>query len=77
MEAYAAVLQPGDTILGQIWLWGHLTHDHHLISQQNLSDVPYGVTTETRRLTMTISKSWRRRKAEADHRRAEAHILDY
>src|SRR6266699_2900899 len=43
MEAYAAVLQPGDTILGL-----NLTHGHHLnFSGKTYRIVPYGVTKET------------------------------
>ena len=49
MEAYAAVLQPGDTILGlNLAHGGHLTHGHHLnISGKTYKIVPYGVTKET------------------------------
>ncbi len=49
MEAYAAVLQPGDTILGlNLAHGGHLTHGHHLnFSGKTYKIVPYGVTTET------------------------------
>src|SRR2546428_6777446 len=48
MEAYAAVLQPGDTILGlNLAHGGHLTHGHHLnFSGKTYHIVPYGVTKE-------------------------------
>ena len=49
MEAYAAVLQPGDTILGlNLAHGGHLTHGHHLnFSGKTYKIIPYGVTKET------------------------------
>jgi len=49
MEAYAAVIQPGDTILGlNLAHGGHLTHGHHLnFSGKTYRIVPYGVTRET------------------------------
>src|SRR5881392_1305972 len=49
MEAYAAVLQPGDTILGlNLAHGGHLTHGHHLnFSGKTYKIVPYGVTKNT------------------------------
>jgi len=49
MEAYGAVLQPGDTILGlNLAHGGHLTHGHHLnFSGKTYRVVPYGVTHET------------------------------
>jgi glycine hydroxymethyltransferase len=49
MEAYAAMLQPGDTILGlNLAHGGHLTHGHHLnFSGKTYKIVPYGVTKET------------------------------
>jgi glycine hydroxymethyltransferase len=49
MEAYAALLQPGDTILGlNLAHGGHLTHGHHLnFSGKTYKIVPYGVTKET------------------------------
>src|SRR6202142_3734265 len=49
MEAAAAVLQPGDTILGlNLAHGGHLTHGHHLnVSGKTYKIVPYGVTKET------------------------------
>src|SRR3954449_1465012 len=47
--AYAAVLQPGDTILGMsLAHGGHLTHGHHLnFSGKTYKVVPYGVTKDT------------------------------
>jgi glycine hydroxymethyltransferase len=47
-EAYAAVLQPGDTILGMnLAHGGHLTHGHHLnFSGKTYKIVPYGVRKE-------------------------------
>jgi glycine hydroxymethyltransferase len=52
MAAYAAVLQPGDTILGlNLAHGGHLTHGHHLnFSGKTYRIVPYGVTKETERI---------------------------
>jgi glycine hydroxymethyltransferase len=49
MAAYAAVLQPGDTILGlNLAHGGHLTHGHHLnFSGKMYKIIPYGVTKET------------------------------
>jgi len=49
MEAYGAVVQPGDTILGlNLAHGGHLTHGHHLnFSGKTYKVVPYGVTRET------------------------------
>jgi glycine hydroxymethyltransferase len=49
MEAYSAILQPGDTILGlNLAHGGHLTHGHHLnFSGKTYRIVPYGVTKET------------------------------
>jgi glycine hydroxymethyltransferase len=49
MEAYAAILQPGDTILGlNLAHGGHLTHGHPLnFSGKTYKIVPYGVTQET------------------------------
>ena len=49
MEAYAAVLQPGNTILGlNLAHGGHLTHGHHLnFSGKTYKIVPYGVTKDT------------------------------
>src|SRR5215467_9039170 len=49
MAAYAAVIQPGDTILGlNLAHGGHLTHGHHLnFSGKTYKIIPYGVTKET------------------------------
>ena len=49
MEAFASILQPGDTILGlNLAHGGHLTHGHHLnFSGKTYKIVPYGVTKET------------------------------
>jgi len=49
MEAYSAILQPGDTILGlNLAHGGHLTHGHHLnFSGKTYKIVPYGVTKDT------------------------------
>src|SRR5229473_937795 len=49
MAAYAAVLQPGDTILGlNLAHGGHLTHGHHLnFSGKTYKVVPYGVRRDT------------------------------
>ena len=49
MAAYAAVLQPGDTILGMnLAHGGHLTHGHHLnFSGKTYKVVPYGVKRDT------------------------------
>jgi glycine hydroxymethyltransferase len=49
MEAYAAIIQPGDTILGlNLAHGGHLTHGHPLnFSGKTYRIVPYGVTRET------------------------------
>jgi len=47
--AYAAVVQPGDTVFGlNLAHGGHLTHGHHLnFSGKTYRIVPYGVTKET------------------------------
>ena len=49
MEAYGAILQPGDTILGlNLAHGGHLTHGHPLnFSGKTYKIVPYGVRKET------------------------------
>jgi len=49
MEAYSAIIQPGDTILGlNLAHGGHLTHGHHLnFSGKTYRIVPYGVTKES------------------------------
>ena len=48
-SAYAAVIQPGDTILGlNLAHGGHLTHGHPLnFSGKTYKIIPYGVTKET------------------------------
>src|ERR1700723_3614692 len=50
--AYAAVLQPGDTILGlNLAHGGHLTHGHHLnFSGKTYKIVPYGVKKDDERI---------------------------
>ena len=65
MEAYAAVLQPGDTILGlNLAHGGHLTHGHHLnFSGTTYRIVPYGVTKETE----TIDYDDLEKLAEKEH----------
>jgi glycine hydroxymethyltransferase len=64
MAAYAAVLQPGDTILGlNLAHGGHLTHGHHLnFSGKTYKIVPYGVTRDTE----TIDYDEMERLAEAE-----------
>jgi glycine hydroxymethyltransferase len=49
MEAYASMLQPGDTILGlNLAHGGHLTHGHPLnFSGKTYKIIPYGVTKES------------------------------
>src|SRR5215813_3029402 len=49
MAAYAAVIKPGDTVLGlNLAHGGHLTHGHPLnFSGKTYKIVPYGVTRET------------------------------
>ena len=63
--AYAAVLQPGDTILGlNLAHGGHLTHGHHLnFSGKTYKIVPYGVTKETE----TIDYDELEKLATAEH----------
>ncbi len=65
MEAYSAVLQPGDTILGlNLAHGGHLTHGHHLnFSGKVYRIVPYGVTKETE----TIDYDDLEKLAEKEH----------
>ena len=64
-SAYAAVLQPGDTILGlNLAHGGHLTHGHPLnFSGKTYKIVPYGVTTETE----TIDYDELEKLATAEH----------
>src|SRR5476651_2718913 len=49
MAAYAALIKPGDTVLGlNLAHGGHLTHGHPLnFSGKTYKIVPYGVTRET------------------------------
>src|SRR5580698_9599048 len=49
MEAYSAIIQPGDTVLGlNLAHGGHLTHGHPLnFSGKTYKIVPYGVTKES------------------------------
>src|SRR5580658_424210 len=63
--AYAAVLQPGDTILGlNLAHGGHLKHGHHLnFSGKTYKIVPYGVTRETE----TIDYDALEKIAETEH----------
>ncbi|HEX4427245.1 MAG TPA: serine hydroxymethyltransferase [Terriglobales bacterium] len=65
MEAYAAVIQPGDTILGlNLAHGGHLTHGFHLnFSGKTYRIVPYGVTKETE----TIDYDDLEKLAEKEH----------
>ena len=65
MEAYAAVIQPGDTVLGlNLAHGGHLTHGHHLnFSGKTYKIVPYGVTKETE----TIDYDDLEKLAEREH----------
>jgi glycine hydroxymethyltransferase len=67
MEAYAAVIQPGDTILGlNLAHGGHLTHGFHLnFSGKTYRIVPYGVTKETE----TIDYDDLEKLAEKEHPR--------
>jgi len=65
MAAYAAILQPGDTILGlNLAHGGHLTHGHHLnFSGKTYRIVPYGVTREAE----TINYDDLEKLAEQEH----------
>src|SRR3954467_7416258 len=65
MEAFAAVLQPGDTILGlNLAHGGHLTHGHPLnFSGKTYRIVPYGVTKDTE----TIDYDDLEKVAEKEH----------
>jgi len=65
MEAYGAVLKPGDTILGlNLAHGGHLTHGHHLnFSGKTYKIVPYGV----RKDSETIDYDELQEIAEREH----------
>ncbi|MGH9498072.1 MAG: serine hydroxymethyltransferase [Terriglobales bacterium] len=65
MEAYSAVIQPGDTVLGlNLAHGGHLTHGHQLnFSGKTYKIVPYGVTKETE----TIDYDDLEKLAEREH----------
>jgi glycine hydroxymethyltransferase len=65
MEAYGAVLKPGDTILGlNLAHGGHLTHGHHLnFSGKTYKIVPYGV----RKDSETIDYDELQQIAEREH----------
>ncbi len=65
MEAYGAIVQPGDTVLGlNLAHGGHLTHGHHLnFSGKTYKIVPYGVTKETE----TIDYDDLEKLAEREH----------
>src|SRR5512141_3143651 len=65
MEAYGAVLKPGDTILGlNLAHGGHLTHGHHLnFSGKTYKIVPYGVTKDSE----TIDYDELQQIAEREH----------
>src|ERR1700741_1980648 len=65
MEAYSAVLKPGDTILGlNLAHGGHLTHGHPLnFSGKTYKVVPYGV----RKDTETIDYDELEQIAEREH----------
>jgi glycine hydroxymethyltransferase len=65
MEAYSAVIQPGDTVLGlNLAHGGHLTHGHHLnFSGKTYKIVPYGVTKDTE----TIDYDDLEKLAEKEH----------
>ena len=65
MEAYSAVIQPGDTILGlNLAHGGHLTHGHPLnFSGKTYKIVPYGVTKKSE----TIDYDDLEKLAEKEH----------
>src|SRR5215469_15746713 len=65
MAAYAAVIQPGDTVLGlNLAHGGHLTHGHHLnFSGKTYKIVPYGVEKDTE----TIDYDDLEKLAEREH----------
>ena len=59
MAAYAAVIQPGDTIMGlDLAMGGHLTHGHKLsFSGKTYRVVSYGVTHETETLDYDLMET--------------------
>lgn len=65
MEAYGAIIKPGDTILGlNLAHGGHLTHGHHLnFSGKTYKIVPYGVTKDSE----TIDYDELEQLAEREH----------
>jgi glycine hydroxymethyltransferase len=65
MEAYSAIIQPGDTVLGlNLAHGGHLTHGHPLnFSGKTYKIVPYGVTKESE----TIDYDDLEKLAEREH----------
>src|SRR3954469_3783287 len=65
MEAYGAIIKPGDTILGlNLAHGGHLTHGHHLnFSGKTYKIVPYGVTKDSE----TIDYDELEQSAEREH----------
>src|SRR3954466_13266148 len=65
MEAYGAVIKPGDTILGlNLAHGGHLTHGHHLnFSGKTYKIVPYGVMKDSE----TINYDELEQLAEREH----------
>ncbi len=72
--AYAAVLQPGDTIMGlNLAHGGHLTHGHQLnFSGKTYHVVPYGVRKEDERIDYDeLARLAARAQAEDDHRRRQ------
>ena len=75
--AYAAVLQPGDTIMGlNLAHGGHLTHGHPLnFSGKTYKVVPYDVRKEDERIDYDEAGApGRRAQAQDDHRAAPAPI---
>ena len=71
--AFAAVLQPGDTIMGlDLAHGGHLTHGHKLnFSGKTYHVVAYRVRKETNRSISTTWRARRRAQAKNDHRRRQ------
>ena len=78
--AYAAVLQPGDTVLGMnLAHGGHLTHGHHLnFSGKTYKIVPYGVRKEDELIDYDeLARLADRAQAEDDHRGRQRISADY